>query len=77
MLNGERATPFEAHAVGAESLVDQGPFGQADWDAVLREAYRRCELEVMGIALVQGDDRIEVPVFDAEAIQRQRIMGFI
>jgi len=77
VLNGARAAPFEAHSVDAEPLVAQRLFSQADGDAVLGEAHGGRELAVVGVARVQRDDRIQVPVFDPEAIQRQRIVGFI
>ena len=34
-------------------------------------------MKVTGVAFIERDDRVEVPVFHAEAVEGQRIMGFV
>ena len=77
LLHGKWTTPLQAHPVGAESLINQRSFVQADRDAFLGDAEWGRELEVVRVAIVQRDDRIELPVFYAETIEGEGVMGFI
>ena len=73
----QRAAPLQAQALGIEAMIGHGLFRQADGDTLVREAQGWGELEMAGVALVERDDRVELPLFGTQTIQGERVMGFI
>jgi len=52
-------------------------FRWADGNAVFGQAEWRGELEVVGVAFIERNNGIEMPVLCAEAIEGEGIVGFV